>query len=211
MQELSMKKYMNTVHVLVLASLTASMCISAQNKDASGNDVKAALQNLGKDFESLGTTIKTNSAKQADAILNEMKDWVKAQENSFKELQASLQAHIDQTKSNIQSKINDIATASETEDEAKAAALLKQLQDETNQSLQTIKDATKAAKEKFEAELKTAKTKWDVILEDLHTKHQKNLKNFTDSMAEIKSYFKGFKDLIKREIAKPFASSTTKQ
>lgn len=201
-----MKKYMNKLSILLLVCLsTAKIYTNVEEEKSSNDDIREAFDILRQDFANLGTAIKTNSAAQ----LNKMKDWVKTQEDKFKESLTQLQTSINQTNAKMQAKIDAIATAPETKDEAKASALLQQLQDEMDENLQSLKEDTKAANEKFKSDLQYVKTQWNKYLEDLQIMRENNLKAFNESMDKTKSYLRGFKGLIQRKMVQPFASSTT--
>ncbi len=165
-------------------------------------DVKLAAEKLRSDFDNLGEAIKTSTQEQANATITKMKTWVQQQEDIFRNAQAKLQGDIEQTRETTKAKINAIANAVETDDEAKANALLKQLDTEINSNLQKLQESAKAIQDKVEAAQTEVKTKWSKGLEELKAKNQSNLKKFNDSLNETKSYFRGFRDIIKRNVAK---------
>ena len=188
--------------VLLSGLSTAGLYSIVDNNIGSTANIKVAAEKLRDDFANLGEAIKTTTAEQANATFDKIKDWVQTQEDNFNDAQVNLQARIEQTRANIQTKINAIATAVETKDEAKANTLLKELETEINSNVQKLQDAAKSIQDKLESAQKDVKTKWSLALEDLKTKYQNNLNQFKNSLNETKSYFKGFRDIVRREIAK---------
>ncbi len=206
-----MKRDVNTFCVLMLVGCLAITNIYSATQAMGGatNEVKATLENLGQDFKKLGAAIKSTSEKRTSEVKTKINDWAQMQAQAFKESQANIQDSIEKTKAKIQAKIDEIATSPETKDEAKVNTLLKQLAADIDTDLQNLEEDSKAAKEKFEATQKDLKAKWNESLEALKAAHQNNVQALKDSLNEAKSYAKGFKDLIKRKMSEPFASSAS--
>ena len=181
-------KFLNYIIIITFNAVHLTPVYSLGSTNDTPDNIKVAAEQLRDDFANLGEAIKTTTAEQANATIDKIKDWVQNQDNTFKAAQANLQARIEETKRDINSKINAIATATESNDEAKANALLKELEADINSKLQNLQEAANAIQSKFAAAQQDAKTKWSAALEDLQTSYQNNLRQFKNSLNETKVF-----------------------
>lgn len=179
-------KLFNYTALMLLTLSTAGYATSMQ-------DLKEAATKFSVDFTNLCSTLKDLAQEQANETIDNIKCHVKKENDHVKESMVKLQKNIEEAEKNIQCKLNDVATAQETKDEAKVNALLNEIEIEINAAIQHVKDTAKHMHD----DMQCAK-------HDVKDKFNNNLEKINDSLNEFKSYLRGFRDKIKKEASKAF-------